>query len=260
MDQRRSMISILFSTSWTVLFVYRSHALVPSHIGNVNFFGSTVPRRSSLLMENGSKGLNRFVARSHLESSSNPSTVGDDPELDSNDKITSSGKLLKPRAPDTPPPPDEDGDDDDETIITEAKELMSIQATGRLSPSPTYVIAKTTDDTALTVKKSMSNVLDTSSTLSSSVEFLQSGPGRGRPYRSSMELLRDSRRRAQKRLSRSEFERQKAEEKKARIRAKMEEQLMQVESSLKEKIDSAQIGINQEVGVSDIEAVSVHSM
>ena len=134
-------------------------------------------------------------------------------------------------------------------MLLEANELMDIQEK-RASLSPTRRIADYTTQSTPTpswevspvtpIDESINNVQNTASALSTSVEFVK-------PYRSSMELLRDSRRRAQKRLSRSEFEKQKAEEKMMRIKAKMEQQLREVETSLKEKIDIAQIGIDEEV-------------
>ena len=242
-------------------------------------FSSFNPRGSFYAKKGVLNRLDRAVARSHLDDVSNQSFGNNDKDknIDEDNRLgvepseqsasstsmketSNSRSLFKPHAPNTPPPSTHEGNED-EDIINEARELMKIQrAMRKASSSPTYVIPKRpaaaspTSAIIIPEKKDASKTeapsnSETASTLSSSVDFLQPGPGRIQPYRNSMEMLRDSRRRAQKRLSRSDFEKQKAEEKKAKIKAKLEAQVMEIDNKLKEKMNLAQNAIDEEVSI-----------
>lgn len=134
-------------------------------------------------------------------------------------------KVLKPHAPKTPRQLKED-----EYVLEYANQLLDTQAATK---SPTRRIAEA--DFLLLPAKHCLEALD---------EDISVGP---KPYATSMELLRDSKRRAQKLLSRSNFEKQKAEEKKTRIMARMEEELKHVENRLQEKLRITLEGIESAV-------------
>jgi len=68
-----------------------------------------------------------------------------------------------------------------------------------------------------------------------------------RTYVNTRQTLRDARAKNEKRLSRSTFEKQKAAEKIASIKAKMEDQISTVEKELQQKLDSIQTNFDGEV-------------
>jgi hypothetical protein len=166
----------------------------------------------------------------------NPSNVNTNPKLVSDkskkkpakknaaDKA-SVAKVLMPHAPSTPYP-----NENEESILDRANQLLDTQ---EASKSPTRRIAEA--DFYQEPAKHYLQTLD---------KDVSVGP---KPYATSIELLRDSKRRAQKLLSRSIFEKEKAEEKKAKIKARMEAELREVDNGLKMKLDMALSGIENDV-------------
>jgi hypothetical protein len=137
-------------------------------------------------------------------------------------------RQLRPHAPKTPRPSAKD----DKSVLEHANQLLDIH---EASKSPTRRI--TDEDFYQSSSKHHLHSIDTDITV---------GP---KPYATSVELLRDSKRRAMKLMSRSNFEKEKAEEKKARIMARIEEELKEVENGLKLKLDMALAGIENDVSV-----------
>ncbi|KAL3784296.1 hypothetical protein HJC23_004960 [Cyclotella cryptica] len=194
------------------------------------------------------------------------------PSAQENDANLEQKAILRPHAPKTPRPPNSDTKrDEDESMLNRARDLLDTQAQLAASRSPTRRIAdedyyrdKSTPESPSPesfreqeflheISHAQNDIGDTipavSTALESSIHLLTSGR-QGRiipPHRTSMELIRDSRRRAQKLLSRRDFETEKAEEKKARIKAKMEEELLNVDNRLKAKLDVVHSGIVEDV-------------
>jgi hypothetical protein len=165
-----------------------------------------------------------YIHRSRLFGLPNSDT---DVKSDLKRHASNEGKVLRPHAPTIPHPTK-----DDESVLQYANKLLDAQAT----KSPTRRIA---DDEFYTAQPS-----PTKHYLQSLNNDLSVGP---RPTPTSIELLRVSKRRAQKLLSRSIFEKERAEEKKARIKSRMEEELRDVEEGLKLKLDMAMMGIEDDV-------------
>lgn len=146
-------------------------------------------------------------------------------------------KILRPHAPKTP------RTSWDESVLEYANQLLDTQQQqDPAAKSPTRRIA----DEEFYLTKQYIKPLD---------DDLSVGP---KPRLTSIELLRDSKRRAEKLLSRSIFEKEKADEKKRKIRSRMEEELRLVDDKLKEKLDMALMGIEDDVSHFVIVSVALH--
>ena len=135
-------------------------------------------------------------------------------------------KVLRPHAPNTPRP-SRDG-----SVLEYANLLLDTQLLQEpRAKSPTRRIADEEFHQASRYLKPLDDDLSV-------------GP---KPRLTSLELLRDSKRRAEKLLSRTIFEKEKANEKKMKIRSRMEEELRIVDDKLKEKLDMALMRIEDDV-------------
>ena len=151
----------------------------------------------------------------------------------------------------------------DEIIIAEAesekKDIIELEAEASEddlsteSPAtmeePNAVVEEIFSEKAAEIPTPELSVEEKISSSVASTALLTLGAGSRSVFLDASQTIREAKSKNQKRLSRSSFEKQKAAEKIANIKARMEKQVAEVDAELKVKLDDVQLRLDEEVRI-----------